>query len=96
MKAWIASRGPLVSALTIYLDFYLYEEGIYRHVAGPSMGGHCVCVAGYCEEREAWLCKNSWGDEWGEEGFFWIDYGHCGIDAEMWAIEGLDRVYRPG
>ncbi len=94
MKAWIASKGPLVSAMKVYLDFYLYEKGIYSHVAGPDIGGHCICVVGYCDERKAWLCKNSWGDEWGEEGFFWIEYGQCGIDAEMWAIEGLAEVFK--
>lgn len=93
MKAWISQKGPLIATMSIYLDMFFYGDGIYSHVIGPGMGGHCVCCVGYDDTRQAWLCKNSWGNDWGEEGFFWIGYGKCGIDAEMWAVEGFDRIY---
>jgi len=36
-----------------------------------------------------WICKNSWGTGWGESRNSCIDYGQCGIDSTMWAVEGI-------
>jgi acylphosphatase len=88
MKLWLATRGPMVTCFTVYNDFYYYSGGVYEHTTGGVAGGHCVCVIGYDDNQGAWICKNSWGTGWGESGFFLIAYGQCGIDAEMYAIEG--------
>lgn len=89
MKGWLSVKGPLISAMVIKADFIFYGKGIYSHVLGPSIGGHCVCVIGYNDDYNAWLCKNSWSENWGEEGYFWIEYGQCGIDAQMWGIDDV-------
>jgi hypothetical protein len=89
MKSWLATRGPLMACFSVYSDFYSYSTGVYHHVTGSFEGGHCVCVIGYDDTQGAWICKNSWGTWWGDEGFFLIRYGDCGIDSEMWAIDGV-------
>ena len=87
MKNWIANHGPVVTCFTVYEDFDAYSGGVYHHVSGANRGGHCVCCVGYSDTHDAWICKNSWGTGWGENGFFRIGYGQCGIDAMMWALE---------
>lgn len=89
MKTWISSRGPLVTAITVYEDFYSYSTGIYHYAAGAQEGGHCICTVGYDDNDEFWICKNSWGPGWGENGFFRIGYGQVGVDATMYAVEGV-------
>lgn len=91
MKEWLSSRGPLVGTMTVYEDFVrYYKGGVYRYVAGPLGGGHCICIVGYDDEQQCWIGKNSWGDTgWGEGGFFRIAYGECGIDSSMYAVEGV-------
>lgn len=32
-----------------------------------------------------WICANSWGEKWGENGFFRIAEGECGIDWDVYA-----------
>jgi len=89
MKAWISTRGPLSCAFSVYNDFFSYKSGVYRHVSGALAGGHCVSCVGYNDAGGYWICKNSWGTGWGENGFFCIGYGECGIDAQMWAVDGV-------
>lgn len=89
MKTWLTSVGPLVACFSVYEDFITYGSGVYRHVTGDFLGGHCVSVVGYDDELGCWICKNSWGRFWGSSGFFQIAYGNCGIDAEMWTTEDL-------
>jgi Papain family cysteine protease len=89
MKRWIASNGPLVTCFSVYDDFYSYHGGVYHHVTGDYAGGHCVCVVGYDDVDQCWIVKNSWGTGMGVNGYWRIGYGQCGIDHEMWAIEGV-------
>ena len=96
MKTWISTKGPLAACFTVYQDFFNYHSGVYHHVTGGVAGGHCISVVGYSDTGRFWICKNSWGTGWGEQGFFCIAYGECGIDATMWAVEGVMQPIQPG
>lgn len=89
MKEWLATRGALVACFTVYTDFFAYKSGIYRHVSGEASGGHCVSIVGYNDTEGYWIAKNSWGQNRGENGFFRIAYGECGIDSSMFAVDGI-------
>lgn len=89
MKAWLSTRGALAACFTVYSDFFAYRSGVYEHVSGSFQGGHCVCCIGYSDAGQYWICKNSWGAGWGNQGFFFIGYGQVGIDATMWAVDGV-------
>jgi len=70
------------TAFTVYADFMNYESGIYTHQSGKMEGGHAVKILGWGNEDgiDYWICANSWGPKWGENGFFRIAFGQCGID----------------
>jgi C1A family cysteine protease len=89
MKDFLANVGPLTTCFNVYDDFFYYQGGIYQHTSQNLVGGHCVAVVGYDDNQRFWVCKNSWGSGWGEQGFFQIAYGDCGIDAQMWAADGI-------
>ena len=91
MMTWLSTKGPLVACYTVYSDFFAYKSGIYKRTAGSSRrGGHCVSVVGYNKTQRYWICKNSWGTGWGDKGYFKIAFGQVGIDATMWAVEGVE------
>ena len=50
--------------------------------------GHAVAIVGYDDAEQCWIIKNSWGPDWGENGFFRIAAGtnECGIEDEVYAI----------
>lgn len=82
-KAAIATSGPVIAGMRVFEDFGYYGGGVYRHVTGTFLGLHAVCVVGYDDEGQYWIAKNSWGDDWGEQGYFRIGYGQCGLDSEF-------------
>lgn len=86
IKKWISSRGPVSTSFIIYQDFYSHSGG-YKHVIGERVGGHCVSIVGYTDDQGCWICKNSWGMDRHDQGFFKIAYGECGIDS--WSNYGV-------
>jgi C1A family cysteine protease len=74
--------GPLASPMFVYEDFPDYTGGIYelnRSKSLERLGGHMVLIVGYKDDPSIdsggyWICKNSWGPEWGENGYFRIKY----------------------
>lgn len=91
IEGWAEFRGvsnmisylldaPIEACFDVYEDFRYYSGGIYEHVWGEYLGGHCVTVVGYNDIDDYWICKNSWGTSWGESGWFKIRFGECKID----------------
>lgn len=67
-------NGPLVASMTVYEDFFYYTDGVYKHVTGDVAGGHALMLIGWSDAEKAWIGRNSWGPNWGEEGYFKIAY----------------------
>jgi C1A family cysteine protease len=81
-------KGPLVTTLTVYEDFMVYSSGIYKSVSKKSVGGHAVSLVGFNDEGRYWIVRNSWGDDWGENGFIRVSYDDkSGIGDSTWAFQ---------
>lgn len=76
-------RHPVSASYTVYEDFSYYDGGVYEHVWGDRKGGHAILIVGWNDEEQSWICKNSWGEYWGEDGYFRIKWGSCGIGKNM-------------
>ncbi len=72
-------RKPVVVDMDVYSDFQTYIGGVYEHVTGDIEGAHAVLIYGWDDSEQCWLCKNSWGTNWGESGFFRIKWGQANI-----------------
>ncbi|KAK2953959.1 putative Cathepsin B [Blattamonas nauphoetae] len=81
----LMNDGPMFFAFNVYEDFGLYRSGIYQHKTGREKGGHAVTLMGWGEDNgvKYWLLQNSWGPEWGENGFFRMRRGtnECGCES---------------
>lgn len=72
--------GPISVAFDVYEDFNYYTGGVYTHEWGEYQGGHCVTLVGWNNADSCWIVKNSWGGNWGEDGYFRIKWGECNIE----------------
>jgi len=56
---------------------------------GATHGRHAVQACGYDDRRSVFIVRNSWGAEWGDQGYFYMPYEcivhpeHC---QDFWAI----------
>lgn len=80
----IMYNGPVQTMIKVSEDFFRYQSGIYRYSTSIRLGelNHSVRIIGWGEERlqngeilKYWLCVNSWGQKWGENGYFKIERG---------------------
>ena len=85
-------KGPLIAVIRLYEDLYGYKRGTYHPLTstgkrniGRGISHHLVEMVGYGSEGgvDYWICKNSWGSEWGDQGYFKIRAGvnECGIET---------------
>ncbi len=94
-------KGPLVTTMMVYEDFATYNGGIYKHVSGTTLGGHAISLVGYDDATQSWLIRNSWGKDWGEEGFARVSWDDVsGIGDRTWgyavpSIVGYVAVRNP-
>ncbi|KAL3754684.1 hypothetical protein ACJRO7_001873 [Eucalyptus globulus] len=65
------ARQPISVAIDAGgLEFQLYSRGIFTGICGYDLN-HGVAAVGYGSEgsRNYWIVKNSWGRDWGEDGY---------------------------
>lgn len=82
LKKALCHYGPLVSAVSATEVMQAYTSGVFNHDdKGPA--NHSVVIVGWDDDKEAWLIRNSWGANWGMDGYIWIKYqvSSIGTDA---------------
>ena len=100
--------GPIVSGFDVYEDFYTFDpkKDIYDNNGnGVIVGGHAIEIVGWGEEngKKYWWIKNSWGEEWGIDGYFKMARGtNLGnVESNAWGLVpdfyySLDKYIPPG
>ncbi|KAK4491416.1 hypothetical protein RD792_002162 [Penstemon davidsonii] len=91
IAANLVKNGPLAVAINaVYMQTYM--KGVSCPYICSKRLDHGVLLVGYgdsgyapirMKEKPYWIIKNSWGPNWGEEGYYKICRGRnvCGVDS---------------
>ena len=87
IKEAILKYGAVSSGI-YYISSYL--NGFSYYYDGTNGNNHAVCIVGWDDNYSkdnfkktpqgdgAWICKNSWGSGWGNNGYFYVSYYDVG------------------
>ena len=90
IKAAICKYGPVTAAVAATPAFIAYSGGTFDEKSNTQVN-HAVTLVGWDDSRNAWLMRNSWGSNWGESGYMWIDYKSNSVGAySTWAMVEQD------
>jgi C1A family cysteine protease len=54
-----------------------------------SLGGHAIVCVGYDDKKKVWIMRNSWGETWGDKGYFYLPQEYltdANIASDFWTI----------
>ncbi|NIM47594.1 MAG: DUF333 domain-containing protein, partial [Candidatus Aenigmarchaeota archaeon] len=89
IKQMMFEYGPITAYMDIYSDFLTYTGGIYYHTTLEYVGLHSVVLVGYNDAEQYWIGKNSWGNGWGEGGYFRVHYNETSFQWDPVYYNGV-------
>jgi len=98
MKKEIFNRGPIACGIFSTKAFHGYKTGVYTEKSYPDITNHIISVVGWgvsSEGIEYWIGRNSWGNYWGEYGFFKIKMHENNLGIEKDCVWGVPSFEAP-
>ena len=95
IKAALQTYGPVYTSMyASFPGFGTYDGTTCLTYTGTEDPNHGVLIVGFdddmCSGNGAWIVKNSWGTGWGDNGYFYIQYG----SARMGTSANVITSYR--
>ena len=80
IKEAIYTFGPVGVALCVGNQFDRYTGGVFQTDETCNYAvNHAVVLVGWDDADQAWILRNSWGPDWGEDGYMRIRYGTSNV-----------------
>jgi C1A family cysteine protease len=94
MQGCLASGYPFVFGFTVYESFESDAVAQTGDMPMPKsreqvIGGHAVLAVGYDNQDRVFIVRNSWGEGWGDAGYFYMPYAYLlddNLADDLWTI----------
>jgi hypothetical protein len=96
MKQAIVDHGPIAASIWASAGFWAYTGGIMNGCE-DGWPDHMVIIVGWDDNQGTdgvWLIRNSWGTDWGEDGYARVEYG-CNLIGNTAAYAVYDGPSEP-
>jgi len=81
LKTALYLNGPCVIAVPVY---NFTERMWFRRPGDYQLGGHSMAVVDYDDEKGGLWIRNSWGTDWGNDGYCFMKYEDFPMVWEWW------------
>jgi len=84
---------PVVTSMNVYDSFDDLEYSKSHILPMPRasedlIGGHAVTFVGYDLPKKLFLARNSFGKDWGDDGYFWVPFDYAEKDfMDSWIFD---------
>ncbi len=97
IKEAICKYGPIACSMQATELFQYYKDGVFSELPSNTQNptsNHAVMIVGWDDDKQAWLMRNSWANNWGENGYCWIKYttNNIGRRAAWVIVKELPRI----
>lgn len=89
IKDVLLTGRPIIACFNVDANFYIqtkYPPYYYHTPGGKIDGGHAVVVIGYDDNKQLFKVQNSWGQNFGDGGYFYIPYSNVGVFKELYTF----------
>ena len=96
IKQTLVDGHPLVCGIQVYDSFESDDVAKTGMVPMPNVfteqlcGGHAVSIVGFDDAAGHFIMRNSWGEDWGDNGYFYLPYAFIAnpsLTSDIWTIK---------
>ena len=95
LKSCLDEGLPFVFGFAVYESFESEEVAKNGKMVMPTkndkmLGGHAVMAVGYNDKQKVFIIRNSWGVNWGDQGYFYMPYEYMtnkNLCSDFWVVK---------